>query len=831
MLVKAIQEIEFNALRADYPDGFPMQDRPPLGVTDAIGENAATAFPQYDDDGRVVSGNDEFANNDSSLGGIEFDPLAKVIYPRSLFVLHDNILSTYGSGYTGDTIGPDGLPVMDWYDFATDSEDYEVSQVKRSPGFTSLRFDTTSPASFIITGNSSVSCQGFTAFLRLGGPQQLTAPCYAAVRFRVSGSSRGAFRWYSVSYKIGIGLEVAYNDFSDDGTPQNGTWVPMARGKMGNQKDDLLTPGYVSPADATDDMPEQEAKTHVLDVRLIAGSLRLFFGDEQTPLVFPSNDFDDYGIPDFVIDRWQIAAAGVMMTEWSVHETKWYVGAATVSQDVNLGFVPSNDQLNNIKFRTHYLPNDYTFQGDSTQVGFTPKGSVASASIQDVTGTVMRYRIDFSNPLDGTYQGIPYSDFTSAVNAVSFDFPGQVFSVVQAPVILGTDGAPPMPESIDISHEWDQSVLSVRSRANLTFNNFYGHWTNANNNGYIDSNGPYPGHFFAAINLGIQGFGPNGAGVRREFTGIGGRDFVNNWQGGGRDKLTITCEDRWAMLDYDVFVLPWFDGWNIYAVLAFLLAIGTVEISPTQMGFYDLIPFDDNGFNPYLPSPGLPDDEQYFMPSGPAGTNLTRYDGGQNLRSILLKITNAIGFYCFFDVAGVAQTGKFQIQGVNTKTFTHIGTPTLQEIFTGEFRGSLRETRNSVTVIGVNALGPLWYPIVAHSIDTDSIYVPTAFNYIGWHNPLVWVDSIFANIAFAQSASDALYAFLRLPDRTVSFTTWYPGDALVYPTCMITINYPRSAVSGFSFFVTATRTSMRQGQNPTMTISGRIVPGSLGTSV
>ncbi len=94
--VVGLLEIEFNSLRAAFPNGFPMQDRPTFGTTDPIGENAATAYPQYNrDDERVISGNDSEAI--PGAGNIEFDSYAASVYPRSMFVLHDNTLSSYGS--------------------------------------------------------------------------------------------------------------------------------------------------------------------------------------------------------------------------------------------------------------------------------------------------------------------------------------------------------------------------------------------------------------------------------------------------------------------------------------------------------------------------------------------------------------------------------------------------------------------------------------------------------------------------------------------------------------------------------------------------------------
>jgi hypothetical protein len=152
----------------------------------------------------------------------------------------------------------------------------------------------------------------------------------------------------------------------------------------------------------------------------------------------------------------------------------------------------------------------------------------------------------------------------------------------------------------------------------------------------------------------------------------------------------------------------------------------------------------------------------------------------------------------------------------------------------------MREVRNQATVIGINALGPLWNPLVAYSSDDASIFNSTVANYKGWTSPMVWADSMFANLGFANQAADSMLNFLRIPDRTMTLSTWYQGSlnmhgngiyAGVYPGDFILINYPRSGASYYSFegtmfpfFVTSTHINVATGRVPRLDITARIAP-------
>jgi hypothetical protein len=439
-------------------------------------------------------------------------------------------------------------------------------------------------------------------------------------------------------------------------------------------------------------------------------------------------------------------------------------------------------------------------------VGYHPANHTAAAFLYDQAGTTLRYQLGFTNPQTGTFQGRPYANFTSAVKAVSVLMPGVPYTVVGYPLNQ-------YPEEIDVWHEFDFQSLTVRSRASLTFNNSHGDWSNSGGTGWVDTHG----HVGAKIDMGVSGFLQY-----RRFTGIGNTDFDEFMQPGGQSHVRIHCADAWLPLEVPIWNVPWMDGWNLYYAMYYLAQRGGV--SDSRIGFLSKVPG-----NRYAPNAdGSP---SFYLPVGAAGTALTRFTGGQQIRQIMHKIAVAHGFMLYLDVNSVLQFAKFQIPtgGPYTKTFTHVATDSatqrLTEVWSGAYQSSLREVRNAVTVIGVNALGPLWDPIVAHTIDEASVYDDSQPNFKGYIDPLVWADNLFANLVFADEAATELLAFLRLPGRTLSITTWFQ-DRPLNPLDLIRIDNPKSAATWKNFLVLATHDRLKKGEPPTTELMGRFVPGS-----
>ena len=399
------------------------------------------------------------------------------------------------------------------------------------------------------------------------------------------------------------------------------------------------------------------------------------------------------------------------------------------------------------------------------------------------------------------------------------DIPGaEADPPVSQIVVLGTPGQFPNPEQFTVTHTFDLGRLCITRNCSMTYNNYHGLFTNSGGTGLVDAKG----HFAVQIGVGVAGYGA----LQTEFIGIANTQFTNNWQDGGNDKLTLFGEDLWLMLDVPCWNLPWFDGWNVYSVIAYLAGLGTLTRS--QLDFAALVPN-----NPYDLSPGLADDQQYFMPIGPAGTPLTRFTGGQKLKDIMLKISQSLGMIMYFDSVSKLHFEKFQLPSISTpyRTFSHqdgnplnAALPGLGGIWSGSYSGGLSDQRNTATVIGVNAFGATWNSVVAHAVDIDSVYNDSVSNYVGFFNPVVWVDNLFVDLTFAQAAADSILAYLRIPDRQIGFTTWYQPDGGVYPGDIIRVITPRSGAQGYTFFVTQTCVTVSKGQAPRCDIQARIIP-------
>jgi hypothetical protein len=800
-----------------------MEVKPFFSTTDFVGEYASSGFPRYDASGLVQSA------QDGTQAGMEFDPIAKVVHPRAVFLPHDQKFAAFNPGgydYTDrDCFSSDsGNPYFFWAMPPRESvgtADYSLPD-PAEPGFQALRFDTAdgNPFAVLLDGAPCIASQAYTGFMKFGPPGNLGGYISAAgYRWRVVGSSRGTYRWFEVTWQSGDGVWFRYNDVNDaDGSPDDNYWVDVDQIGQGSQVSDTLSTQYAP--NTGDDPNAGDPPVHTIYVKVMGGLMQVTIDSDVTPYVWTLDLADSVGEPDWVIDWWQMIAFDILMVEWSVHATKWRASAAIASNEINLGFVPSSGQLSTMLLRAHYLPTYRQSDGSAApytnyvHVGFRPDGTGADLETWSVNGVLYQYLLTINNIETGTWKGFAYADFTAAVHAVTIDFAASTYSKVQAPTVLGTLGAPPNPQSIEITKTFDLDRLTITSTCAMTFRNFTGLWTNWNNNGIVDMHG----HMAAQVNLGIGAYGT----TRSEFLGIWNTRFTNDWKGGGNDDVTIFGDDISLMLRVPAFNLPWMDGWNVYYALAFLAAMGGITLN--QLAFATYVPA-----NPYDPSPGLV--QQYYLPTGPAGTALTRFTGGQLIWDIMLKIAQSIGFMLFFGVDGYLYFFKFGLVGIPSivKTFNYVagaygGGAGLDEIFMGTYESGLYETRNSVTVIGVSALGPLWNPIVAWDTDTDSVYNDYVWNYKGYFDPTVWVDNIFADQAFAGVAAESLLNFLRLPDKSLKFSTWYPGDIGVYPNMFINIVNPRSSASNFTFFVVGTHVTVGKGKIPQMDITARIVP-------
>ena len=118
----------------------------------------------------------------------------------------------------------------------------------------------------------------------------------------------------------------------------------------------------------------------------------------------------------------------------------------------------------------------------------------------------------------------------------------------------------------------------------------------------------------------------------------------------------------------------------------------------------------------------------------------------------------------------------------------------------------MENTRNQVILIGIDQYDPRWSLIVTKLEDSASIYATPGTepqNYKGFKDPFVWVDSRFANQAFADAAALNLYGLLRLPGLEAQWTSWLQPD--LYPMDVVGINESKSGTEGVPFYIMAMR--------------------------
>lgn len=668
------------------------------------------------------------------------------------------------------------------------------------------------PLNTSFQASARVCCQGFLGSFTPNLTASNSVPAYGAYRWRVSAGS--AYKWYSLSITPTRQWTLAYSNDGDN-------YVVIKTFDIQGNSQQLRTDWYdINPVPNPESFGTRPINFQgvVFSVLLIAGKMKLNFGfgvntpgdQSNIPFVWSDPRFDpDTGTPVWTIDTVQVAADEFTNVTWNVNPIKFATVGQMVSNDQNIGFVPDSEP----DWRVHYAPSvKGADEPSSTEIGFAPEGCSATAETYDVNGTTVRYLLTIDNDShhpSGTFYGTPYADYTAAVRAVSGFYRPHTIQVTSRPQIVE-------PIRIAVHYDFDFSSLRITSRAELTFENYSGEWSNAIDGGWVEQNG----HVAVAIDMGIEGYSRY-----RRLTGIANTAFQERMGQGGASEVTIHCQDTWLPLDTPVWNLPWMDGWNIYYMIYYLANLRGV--SADRMQFYN------DGYVPSTPYGVCPNGApSYFMPVGPAGTPLTRFGGGQLVSEIMRKVSFALGYILFFDVNGILQFYKFQPTnpGPYKQTFTYVPEPEgfgkLTEIWGGAYDGNLRDVRNQVTVVGVNAFGPIWNPLVFHASDDSSILDDDAFNFLGYPNPLVWMDNIFVDPVFGQSACNNLLQFLRIPPRNVNLTTWMQPDTPIFPLDIIQVSNPKSAASfgAKDFLVVSVSDIQEYGEAPTTQLSGRWLP-------
>lgn len=423
-------------------------------------------------------------------------------------------------------------------------------------------------------------------------------------------------------------------------------------------------------------------------------------------------------------------------------------------------------------------------------------------------GPTLRYKIDIAGPTDGTYLGTAYSDLTTVIRGYELNFEGSDYSLPYPVTQVN-------PERISVSHKFDPGSLTIRSTATLHFNNYDSSWAN-----FMLNNGQVAIQIYAQV--GADTLGP----PVLIFTGYGHRTgIIESYQGGS--SFDMVCEDRMCQIDSQRWDLPRMDGWNQFYAAWYLMQQG--GITPDDMYFNYLVPtdpFGDLGDQFGNPAP--------FLPIGDSGTLLNRYANGK-LNDLLIKQANPIGYMMFADVAGEFHFEKFQLAiGVKQVFFDSDWEGDESGYPYSGLIGSIvtkdqTQIRSDTAIIGINSFSPYWNPIIQRRPEDPStnpiIFDTTVYNHLGYSNPAVWVDGIFANEDFASNAADFMFTVFSLPGLDVTMPTmWmqpniFPLDNVVYAGDRV------PGLSSIPMMVTEVSHDISVGR-ATSTIKAKYVPGS-----
>lgn len=702
----------------------------------------------------------------------------QLIHPAPLAVYHDQ-----GSGY-GYDVGDPG-PSVGWVDVGTVPPAFRKNKphgfgeihVKQTPGDADNGF-------FAV--EAEVACQGVT-FLWSRTDQEADDSIFPNARkfttFRVGVGWGDNLVMYSVRY-IGQG-EVKIAKSVDSGVSwveletlrQQGeyeaSWgVPDESGLPGTGGGTVGS-GGTAPRDAPHEM-------NYLEFRLLAGRLQIWTGSNG-PYVYDELRFDDLGAAIVTINYLSIRAYKFLSLACSAHPTKWRPEVVYDSPEIPTGFYSES------------IGQPYV-----DPAGLVPDGwyaNVYESFPGSLFGPVVSYRLVVGGPVAGYYHGDPYADFVACVRAVSLFWRSKVVFNPATPV-------PAYPESVTVEHEFDVSTLQVHSSGQLVFNNnrqrplgpwgfgTFGEWLRETGQVCIDTwmTRTTPGGGVPAPVRTFAGFGNVMGEVSAENTG---------------SYFTMHLADRKRQLQNPRFALPWLDGWNVFYAIAYLAQLGGIDLA-------------DMAFSPYVPSVpfgpgsdlGSPEGPAYYLPVGDAGSVLTRFSG-IDLWEVMSKIAYTIGYMLFFDAEGRLQFRKFTMPlGVKRRFYEADRYSTaqpgggLEGCWEASVVKDMAEVRNTSITIGMEAFTK-YRTIVYKWTDGNSIYDPRAFNGLGYENPAVWMDSQFANEAFAWLASFEMFRFLRSPGYRVSLTTWLQPD--IFPLDMVSVVSPRLGTTGLRFMVTGVR--------------------------
>jgi hypothetical protein len=548
--------------------------------------------------------------------------------------------------------------------------------------------------------------------------------------------------------------------------------------------------------------------------------MRITVGGMTTPVLIPlrlGNTFTERQIDPTITF---VGAAVSNFTYFSVscHLTKWASDAWRQSAPVNLG----EPTAGIIVYRINGIQSAVLRpSGQEWKVDF-PKGStimvlmdpeVSPFSQNQVYQLYVHNQYLFNHDQSiQMWNGIPYSDLTCVVTRIGIGAVGSWFGFA----FSNTQRI--IPKEIQEDIQFDKQNLTISHRMSFVVDNFDGSINLGNTFGE------------KAVNLRLGYEWPT-LGLIQRFKGKA-RRYEWMRSSASQANVRVYCEDQMYQLrDSYSFAPPDMDGWNIYAAAAFLAQVAGIHA--LQMAFAILVPaidpftggettlFDnpngmidpdgvapaDPNFNPVTGQQG------YFLPFGFGMRPWTPIDRVSSVLDLMNYIRQPIQALMFFDNNGALHFQPWfpPVAGVVKYTFTEfplpdvttgsILGPPLTEVWNTSVSWGSEDIRNVVSVIGVDstAFSGSWNPIVTAIYDTDSIFNPNVFNYVGYRKAFVQMDSKFANFAFAAASCLNYFRVFRVPNYEANFECWLRPD--VNPMDSIQLAEQKSGVVNIQLYV------------------------------
>jgi len=731
---------------------------------------------------------------------VRYDPIAECVYAEPMFVPHHNLRT--GKELIYYVTSPEGLigePVEKDYTDESPREglpDYPILRWHLVSKSAATDFSTTIFAPLEYTGLCVQLTPG-----REHNPNELSAVAHCHGEYlpksrgfwvfhrQVAGDSPNesnravTFRFY-VSDEQGWQLQYAAGEglilYAIDGTEfrrLGKLQSPESYAQAVSRDQHRTQDGWGSMS------PLLHVEQTAVQVLLVNGLLQIHVQGQLQPCVVPAPDVDYF-------TKVYASVAGGRYCYWSIHPVCFAANAYMIANEHQLGFVRRSD-----------TPISYHILGAEAD------GCTMTASTEWEQGTEFRYKLAFENTQSGTYRNIAYSRDTSVARSVTYKVP----AYISRPPRTGIAQYPCREITITTTFDWRN--LSITSRADIVVNNRRGEWRN----GWPP---PQFGYGNRAVTLDLGWEGADGwYAVNRRFTGIGGLDIIYTRGPAPEHTVRICCEDLSVILrDYEMMACPWMDGWCHYYAIRFLAQMAGFTDAQMEFEYCD---------DPFCSNP-----DHYHLPIGEGGRPLMYFAGGTSVRAAMQQIQFLTGHVLYFDVFGKLRYYPWVRTAPGPYKRTFYDAPAggnldrhqcIQQV---SLVRSNRTIRTHLTVVGIDAYGPTWKPIIEHRANEASVRNPMDYTYVGYRKPRALADSRYATPEYAAAAADTIFALENRPSEEITLVMQAMSD--LYPMDVIGLvdmEMPTSAgMIPTPFFITQIRERMictRTQKDYSMTINAR----------